>query len=214
MRLALWLALVSSFAALNLASRTTGERPPDDAVYRLDYALGGLASYALLLSLVVALTIGVPRREVLALRPPAAWGRAIGLAFGAVIAIFIGAAVALSLSGAGDEQNLTPEGWDGSRAGAYALSFLAIVFLGPITEELLYRGVGLTLLLERFGMPVAVVVTSVLFGLGHGLLLSLAAFVWFGIVAAFVRLRTDSIYPAFIVHGTFNAVGMIAPLLV
>ena len=61
-------------------------------------------------------------------------------------------------------------------------------------------------------MPVAVGVTALLFGLGHGLLLSLAAFVWFGIVIALLRLRTDSIYPAFLVHCTFNAIGMIAPL--
>ena len=64
----------------------------------------------------------------------------------------------------------------------------------------------------RTATPVAVLVTAVLFGLGHGLVLSLAAFVWFGIVIAIVRLRTDSIYPAFIVHGAFNAIGMIAPL--
>ena len=54
-------------------------------------------------------------------------------------------------------------------------------------------------------------VTAVLFGLGHGLVLSLAAFVWFGIVIALVRLRTDSIYPAFAVHCAFNAIGMTAP---
>ena len=58
----------------------------------------------------------------------------------------------------------------------------------------------------------AVGVTAVLFALGHGLLLSLAAFVWFGIVIAIVRLRTDSIYPAFVVHCSFNAIGMVAPL--
>jgi membrane protease YdiL (CAAX protease family) len=127
--------------------------------------------------------------------------------------IFIGAALALSLSDAGDEQNLTPDGWDSSRAGAYALSFVAVVFAAPITEELLYRGVGLSLLLARTTVPVAVGVTAILFGLGHGLLLSLAAFVWFGIVIALVRLRTDSIYPAFLVHCSFNAIGMIAPLL-
>ena len=62
-------------------------------------------------------------------------------------------------------------------------------------------------------MPVAVGVTALLFGLGHGLVLSLAAFIWFGIVIALVRLRTDSIYPAFVVHCAFNAIGMIAPLL-
>ena len=78
-------------------------------------------------------------------------------------------ALALSLSNAGDEQNLTPAGWDSSRAGAYALSFVAVVFAAPITEELLYRGLGLSLLLARTTVPVAVGVTAILFGLGHGL---------------------------------------------
>jgi sodium transport system permease protein len=212
MRLALWLLFVGAFAALNLYGRAEGPRPDNDIVYQYDFAVGSLAGYAVLLSLVLALTIGLPRREVLALRAPTSWGRSLALALGALIVIYIGAVVALSVSNAGDEQNLTPDGWDSSRAGAYALSFLAVVFAAPITEELLYRGVGLSLLLARTTAPVAVGVTAILFGLGHGLLLSLAAFVWFGIVIALVRLRTDSIYPAFAVHCTFNAIGMIAPL--
>ena len=213
MRLALWLFFVGAFAALNLVSRSEAGTPDDDLVYQYSFAVGSLAGYAVLLSLVLALTIGLPRREVLALRAPASWPRSLGLALAALIVIFVGAAVALSISNAGDEQNLTPDGWDSSRAGAYALSFVAVVFAAPITEELLYRGVGLTLLLERTAVPVAVGVTALLFGLGHGLVLSLAAFVWFGIVIAIVRLRTDSIYPAFVVHCSFNAIGMIAPLL-
>ena len=161
----------------------------------------------------LALTIGLPRREVLALRRPSSWPRALGLALGSLVLIYVGASIALVLAGANDEQNLTPDGWDSSRAGAYALSFLAVVVAAPVTEELLYRGLGLSLLLARVGVPLAVLVTAVLFGLGHGLLLSLAAFVWFGVVIAALRLRTDSIYPAFLVHATFNAIGMIAPLL-
>ena len=214
MRLALWFFFVGAFAALNLYGRSEGTRPDDDIVYQYDFAVGSLAGYAVLFSLVLALTIGLPRRQVLALRRPPSWARALGLALGALVVIYVGAAVALSLSDAGDEQNLAPEGWDGSRAGAYALSFLTIVFAAPIAEELLYRGLGLSLLLTRVGPPVAVGVTALLFGIGHGLVLSLAAFIWFGIVIAIVRLRTDSIYPAFIVHCTFNAIGMIAPLLI
>lgn len=212
MRLALWLFFVSAFAAINLYGRSEGTRPDDDIIYQYDFAVGSLAGYAVLFSLVLALTVGLPRREVLALRPPESWARAVGLALGALVVIYIGATVALALSDAGDEQNLTPEGWDSSRAGAYALSFVAVVFVAPITEELLYRGVGLSLLLARTATPVAVGVTAVLFGLGHGLVLSLAAFIWFGIVVALVRLRTDSIYPAFMVHCAFNAIGMTAPL--
>ena len=212
MRLALWLAFVGLFAALNLYARNEGTRPDDDAIYQYDFAFGSLAGYAVLFSLVLALTIGLPRREVLALRRPRSWPRSLGLALAALIVIYIGAALALGLSGAGDEQNLTPEDWDSSRAGAYALSFLAVVVVAPVTEELLYRGLGLSLLLARTGTPVAVGITAVLFGLGHGLVLSLAAFIWFGIVIALVRLRTDSIYPAFAVHCAFNAIGMTAPL--
>ena len=214
MRLALWLFFTGAFAALNLLARSEGTRPDDDAVYQYSFGIGSLAGYAVLFSLVLALTIGLPRREVLALRRPESWGRALGLALGALVLIFIGAAIALSLTDAGDEQNLTPEGWDSSRAGAYALSFVAVVVVAPITEELLYRGLGVSLLLARAGAPMAVGVTALLFGLGHGLLLSLAAFVWFGIVIAVLRLRTDSVYPAFFVHCTFNALGMVAPLFV
>ncbi len=212
MRLALWFLFVGSFAAINLYGRAEGPPPDDDIVYQYDFAIGSVASYAVLLSLVLALTIGLPRRDVLALRRPASWGSALGLAFGSLVLIYVGATIALSLTDAGDEQNLTPEGWDSSRAGPYAISFLAVVVLAPVTEELLYRGVGVSLLLTRVGVPLAVLVTAVFFGLGHGLVLSLAAFVWFGIVIAALRLRTDSIYPAFLVHATFNAIGMIVPL--
>ena len=214
MRLFLWLLFVGSFAALNIYARSEGTRPEDDTVYQYEFALGSLAGYALLFSIVLALTIGLPRRQVLALRRPASWPKALGLALAALVVIYVGAAAALALSDAGDEQNLTPEGWDSSRAGAYALSFLAVVVVAPITEELLYRGLGLSLLLARTAVPVAVLVTAVFFGLGHGLVLSLAAFVWFGIVIALLRLRTDSVYPPIVVHSAFNAIGMIAPLFV
>ena len=106
--------------------------------------------------------------------------------------------------GAGDEQGLTPEAWDSSKAGAYAANFVAVALVGPIVEELMYRGAGMTLLLH-FGTPVAVLVTAVAFGLGHGLLLALAALVFFGLVMAVLRLQTESVYPCIVVHCLFNA---------
>jgi membrane protease YdiL (CAAX protease family) len=212
-RAAIWIAVTGAFAALNFwAAATAGDRD-QDAVYSYDLLIGAVLAYGLLLVFVLGITSGMPRREVLALRAPPSWWRAIGTAAGAVVVILIGAYIALALAGAGDEQNLTPEDWDSSRAGAYAASFVAVVFIGPAVEELLYRGAGLALL-EPYGQRVAVVVTAVLFGLGHGLLLSLGAFIWFGLVVAVVRLRTRSLYPAILVHSTFNALGMIVPLFV
>ena len=212
MRALVWLAVTGAFGALNFWAVSRAPERGDDTVYSYDVLVSAALAYGILLAIVYALTNGLDRREVLALRAPASWGRALGLAVGSVVAAVLGAAALLALSGAGDEQNLTPEEWDGRRAGAYAASFVAIVLIGPTVEELLYRGAGIGFL-ARWGTPVAIGVTAVMFGLGHGLLLSFPAFVWFGIVTGWLRVRTDSLYPPLIVHALFNAFGMIAPLL-
>ena len=72
----------------------------------------------------------------------------------------------------------------------------------------MYRGAGMTLL-ARYGAPVAVIVTAVAFGLGHGLLLALAALVYFGLVMGLLRLKTASVYPCILVHSLFNATSLI-----
>ena len=212
MRVALWLLFVGSIAALSLYGRAEGSRPPDDAVYRYETGLGGIAQAAIVLSLLYWLSAGLPRREFFGLRRPDSWPRALGLAFGALLTIFFGAYAIVLAVDAGDEQNLAPSGWDGDRAGAYALSFAAIVLAGPLAEELLYRGAGVSLL-RPYGVATAVIATAVLFGLAHGLILSLGAFILFGLVTALLRIRTESIYPPLAVHVAFNALGMIGPLL-
>ena len=40
-------------------------------------------------------------------------------------------------------------------------------------------------------------------------MLALAALVFFGIVTAVLRLRTDSIYPCILVHCAFNATSLV-----
>ena len=121
------------------------------------------------------------------------------------MAIFVGAGVILIALDAGDEQDLTPEDWDSSRAGAYAASFVTVVL-----HRAGRRGADVPRRRDdaartATAAPTAVLVTAVVFGLGHGLLLSLAAFVWFGLVTALLRLRTDSVYPCMLVHCAFNA---------
>ena len=209
----IWICVTGAFAALNFYAANTADDRGQDAVYSYDLLASAIVAYGLLLVFVLGLTSGMSRRDVLALHPPSSWWRAIGLSAAAVVVILVGAYVLLALTQAGDEQNLTPEDWDGSRAGQYAASLVAVVLIGPVVEELLYRGAGLSLLLP-YGRWVAVGVTAAIFGLGHGLLLSLGAFVWFGIVVALVRLRTRSLYPAILVHSTFNALGMTLPLFV
>jgi membrane protease YdiL (CAAX protease family) len=208
-----WLAVTASFAALNFYGASQRSEREGDVVYSYDVLATSVVVYGLLLGIVFALTAGMPRREFLALRAPRSWARALGLSLGSLVAILVGVAFLVWLSQAGDEQNLTPEAWDSSRAGAYAASFVAIVLIGPVVEELFYRGAGVGLL-QHHGRLAAIGGTALMFGLAHGLLLSLGAFVWFGVVTAWLRLHTDSLYPGLFVHIAFNALGMTAPLFV
>jgi membrane protease YdiL (CAAX protease family) len=212
-RLVAWASLVLFLALIGYAGRLAGGKPPEDALYRYDTAVGGVVIYGVLLLLLLWIARGLPARDLFALRRPRSWPKALGLALAAYAAIFVGAGLILIALDAGDEQGLTPEGWDSSRAGAYAANFVSVALVAPIVEELLYRGAGMSLL-ARYGSTVAVLVTAVGFGLGHGLLLALPALVFFGLVTAAVRLKTDSIYPCMLVHGAFNATSLILAVTV
>jgi membrane protease YdiL (CAAX protease family) len=203
-----WTVLVALLMAIAYGSRLSEGKPPANALYQYETAVGGIAIYLILLAVVLWIGRGLPRRDFLALRRPASWRRALGLALGGYVTIFVGAGLLILLLDAGDEQGLTPDEWDSSRLGPYAANFVAIAVVGPIVEELTYRGAGMTLFL-RFGAPVAVAVTAVGFGLGHGLIVALPALVFFGLVTAFLRLRTDSVYPSALVHCAFNATSLI-----
>ena len=63
---------------------------------------------------------------------------------------------------------------------------------------------GFTLFLERFGSRAAIAATALLFGLAHGFLIALPIFVAMGLVLAWLRSRTRSVYPGMLVHGPFN----------
>ena len=76
-----------------------------------------------------------------------------------------------------------------------------------------YAGLGITLL-APYGRWLPIVGTGVLFGLAHGLLIDLPVLVVFGIAVGWVRVRTSSVYPGMLLHGTFNGVALLASVLV
>lgn len=208
-RLTGWLFLVGAISALAYGNRASSGQPDEDALYHYSTAVGSVVIYVILLGIVVyGIGSGLSRRDFLALRRPPSWPRALGWVGAGYVAIFAGTGLLLVALDAGDEQGLTADDWDSSRAGAYAANFVAVAVVAPIVEELLYRGAGVSLLL-RFGAPVAVVATALCFGLGHGLVLALPALVVFGLVTAVVRVRTASVYPCMLVHGLFNATSLI-----
>lgn len=88
-----------------------------------------------------------------------------------------------------------------------AVMIIATVILGPIVEEVIFRGLVLSRLRCVFPASVAVIFSSVLFGLTHGQLLWMAYAFLLGILLSAIAVKTGSILPSLCVHVSFNLVG-------
>jgi membrane protease YdiL (CAAX protease family) len=206
-RLIGWTAFVCFFGILAYASHFSGEKPPKDVAYRWDSSIYGLIQYAFVFGIVWLLTLGLDRRSFLAFRRPASWWRATGIAALVLVAVL---AVGAAVSPFGDpeqEQGLIPESWDSHKVAQFAAFAAIVTVVAPIVEELMFRGVGYALL-ERFGRTAAVLLVGVAFALTHGLVAGFPVIATFGIGLAYLRSRTDSIYPCLLLHASFNAAGL------
>ncbi|MBA3331778.1 MAG: CPBP family intramembrane metalloprotease [Actinobacteria bacterium] len=209
-RLAGWLVLVGTLAALGYAARLSGDgTPARDFLYTWTAFVGGAIQFGIMLAIVLALAAGGPVRELLGLGRPRSWKVAAALIVGILVGtLALGAALDPFLQ-AGKEQGLTPEGWDPERAAPFVANFVLVAGFVPIAEELTFRGIGYSLL-GRFGTAVAVAGTAVLFGLAHGLVEALPILVAFGLGLAWLRRTTDSVVPCIVLHGIFNGIALLA----
>ncbi len=206
-RLVAWSVLVAGLIALQYASRLSEGTPDRDVLYRYSTAVGSAVVYAILLALVLA--IAGSRRDLLALRRPRSWPRALGLAVLLLVGVFIAIALIDPILHGAREQGLTPKSWEPSHAGAYAANFFVIAVIAPMVEELTFRGLGFSLL-ERFGTWTAILAIGVAFALAHGLFEAFPELALFGCALAWLRARTTSVYPGMLLHGTFNSISLIA----
>jgi len=199
---------VLALTALAYAARLADTDTPDDLAYRWSSSVAALVQYGLMLGILLLIARGLSKREMFALRRPASWPRALGLAFLSLLAIWAASAALSPFLDASDEQGLVPDDWDSSRAGAFVAFFLVVAVLAPVVEELTYRGLGFSLL-APYGTWVAILVTGVLFGAAHGLVAGLPVLTIFGIVVAWLRSRTGSVYPSMLLHGVFNGTALL-----
>lgn len=206
-RLAGWLALVGLMIALSYATRATDGKPDPDVLYQWSTAVGGIVQDGIILIVVLALA-GFDR-DLLALRRPESIPRAVGLLLGAIVAVYAFEILYSAISHPGNEQGLTPTQWEPSHAAAYVVNSIVICTVIPFVEELTYRGLGYSLL-EPYGRWFAIVAVGLLFGLAHGLIVSLPVIAVFGGVLAWIRATTRSVYPGMVLHASFNAVALVA----
>lgn len=212
-RLVAWLVFVLALTALGYASRFAGEDPPDDLAYRWSSAIGAAVQYGIMLGIALLIARGLPKREIFGLKRPPSWPRALGYSLIALIAIWVVSGALSPFLDANDEQGFVPDEWDSSRIGAFAAFFVVVSIVAPVIEELIYRGLGFSLL-APYGNWVAIVVTGVLFGASHGLLIALPILTVFGLVIGWLRARVRSVYPPMILHGLFNGVALIVSVAI
>lgn len=79
----------------------------------------------------------------------------------------------------------------------FLFNVLSSVILAPVVEELLFRGVLFNRLNEKMSLILAMLISSLLFGLFHGL--GVAQFV-FGLCMCVVYLKTRNIMVPIIIH--------------
>jgi membrane protease YdiL (CAAX protease family) len=180
----------------------------EDVVFNADLAIGGLVFYGLMIVVSFLIARGFPHAtDALGLRHFRlrwAW-----IALGVAVATTIVAVAVEPFLHGGEDQGLGADRWQPDKAGAFAANVLVLVLLGPFAEELFFRGIGVRVL-ARYGGLLAILATGIIFGLVHGILGALPPLVFFGIGLAWVRLRSASVWPAFIGHGAYNGLGVLA----
>lgn len=181
-------------------------------------------------TVVLVVVIFVPRlaahkrttnREELGIKRLLTWGD-IGLGVVAFIPYIVGAAVLLyfmqKLVPGFDVGQVQETGFDTGVTSQLnrVMAFLALVVIGPVIEELLFRGY-LYSKLRRYGVIVATIVVSVVFALLHGQWnIAVDVFV-LSFVLCVLRELTGNIWAGIVLHMLKNGIAyymlFIAPLL-
>jgi uncharacterized protein len=92
---------------------------------------------------------------------------------------------------------------------------IVAVTVGPMIEELMFRGVLFSALLRRMSTAMSIAVCAVLFGAVH---LAGLDFQWYALpnlillaaVLCWLRLKSGSLWPSILAHGVFNLFALVA----
>ena len=139
---------------------------------------------------------------------------------GAVVAAFALRLVAALYAGTMISMRWLLPGWNSSPVKYFprdllgsVVLVLVVVVAAPIVEETIFRGVLLPSLAGRFGERWAVGLTAVVFSVMHLNPFSFAPILLVGWVLAMLFLRSRSLWVSIACHSTFNAIGILALLL-
>jgi len=104
-----------------------------------------------------------------------------------------------------------------SRWAVYVIALLA-VFTAPVIEEVVYRGVLFSAFQRSVGMPLAVLLVTLLFAVVHvpqyyPSYVTIVLLTVLSLILTLVRARTDNLLPCIILHTIFNGLQSLMLLL-
>jgi len=191
---------------------------PDQPVNILDLRTnGGALGFSLTLStpfvlgfLVFVIRLArVPIAEYLALKLPH-W-RELRLGFAALAAVLVVTGILATVSGQETPAFMTDTFESARAAGMLPMLLLAFVVLGPLQEEMLFRGFLYRGLAPALGVWPAIALTAITWALMH------AQYQWFfvgeifvlGLALGWLRARSGSTILTFALHATVNGLALL-----
>ena len=92
------------------------------------------------------------------------------------------------------------------------LACIALALVGPIVEELLFRGLLTATFRQRFGPIRTALLTAALFALAHVLPRVIPPIFILGLALTFVYERVGSALPGMLIHRLYNGIAVGAAL--
>jgi membrane protease YdiL (CAAX protease family) len=93
------------------------------------------------------------------------------------------------------------------------MMIILLVVIAPVFEEFLARGIIYDAL-KPYGTGLAIIISSLLFGLMHGSLYMLFYTTAYGFALGYIRYATNSLFVVTILHAIVNSIGAAALLLI
>ena len=97
--------------------------------------------------------------------------------------------------------------------GSPLMIIMAVIILGPIFEEIVFRGLVINELKEKMPLVLVIAIQAFMFGVIHGNWLQIAYAAIIGILLGFVAIWTRSVWPSVLIHISMNGTPLLVGLL-
>lgn len=201
--------LVAVFMIFIIIAATNG-RPPDPVVYLISGgALYVMVGVVIWLRLVKYRGVSWASIGFTPVGPgPMLWmlPLTIGLQILAGLVAYLTQLIFVDVPDASDQLAVTSEGLSLTELFCF---LIVVALIGPVVEEIVFRGLLYRYLRARRGIALALVISSLAFSAIHFIPVLLAVFFVMGFVFGLVAERTGSLYPAITLHALHNAVSVV-----